>query len=327
MNGENGRVYKFSDFVEQHGPQLPGTPPSLTLTFNDAAARAQEGLSPRQPHSDGHRLLAEAFIAQTFLRKLGTLIGQNFPGSVFNVGPPKDADRAIDKIGAKNKKLEEQKGAPLTEEERADLSDNCDFSRAMVGLRSLDQIRQAIEVFGSRGFAALEHNDQTMEFLICDTHDTFSYPDDEKKPGYRNLDVKIAVPLGNDSYHVCELQFIHEGTRAAYKQSHIDMETERLARKRAEMIEESLKITMNDLNKARLESSTAKIIALEDQEQALYQEYDDNTASYREARHNRAKTNIEAALSCGLDELRKDGKTIVAPPAPKGPMPSHAVFA
>lgn len=327
MSDATGRVYKFSELAEPHGPQVSGAAPSLTLSFNDAANRAREGLSPRQPHSEGHRLLAEAFIAQTFLRKLGTLIGKNFPESVFNVGPPKDADRAVDKIAAKNKKLEEQKGAPLSEDERADLSDNCDFSRAMVGLRSLDQIRKAIEIFGNRGFSALENEGQTIEFLICDVHDTFSYPDDEKKPGYRNLDVKIAVPLGDDSYHVCELQFIHEDTRAAYKQSHLDMETERLARKRAEMIEESLKITMNDLNKARLEKSAGKILALEEREQALYQEYDDNTASYREARHNRAKMNIEAALGCGLDELRKDGKTISAAASPKGPAPSHATLA
>lgn len=291
MSAQRRPVLKFSDLAE-----APASTPDDNLlrppsTFKDTVNRAFAGLPPRQADAEREQLIAKGFIAQTFLKKLQPFLEHNFPGIVFHIGPPKDMERAEEKTRLKDK----------------DLSFNCDFSRAMGGLRDLKQIRHAIECFGQRGFVALENADgKKIEFFICDTDDTFSYPDDDKKPGLRNLDIKIAVPMGNRSFHICEFQLIHEGARDAYTKSHLSMEAERLAHKRAAMIENALSITMDAITIARMEKDAEMLAMLEEQQADLDQEYAENALTGAGAREERRNTNIRAAEKCGLDALRKD---------------------
>lgn len=194
---------------------------SLSEVFQNAAS----GTAPKQPHADGDLLIAEAFIAQETLKKIGILIRAQMQGS-FEIGPEKDLARAKAKT-----------------RERGDLALNCDFSRARVLLRDNAQIKKAIDLFGQAGPVTLGKGSKAIEFTIVDVDNTFSRPS-AKKPGLCNLDVKIALPItlenGEESYHICELQFLHKGTKATYDKSHAIYEEARSELIRRQYIENAM---------------------------------------------------------------------------------------
>ena len=196
---------------------------SLSSLFNAVAA----GRPPKQPHADGDLLIAEAFIAQETLRKIGAQIRDQLQGQ-FEVGPEKDLARAKAKT-----------------RERGDLALNCDFSRARVLLKDVPQIRKAIELFGKKGPVTLGKAGRAVDFHIVDVDNTFTHPS-PKKPGLCNLDVKIAFPItlesGEESYHICEVQFLHKGTRATYDKSHKIYEQARSELIRRQFIENAMEL-------------------------------------------------------------------------------------
>jgi hypothetical protein len=201
----------------------PAAPSRRSLS--EAFAAAAAGAPPRQPHNDGDLLIAEAFIAQETLKKIGRLVNSDLHG-IFEIGPEKDLARAK----AKTK-------------ERGDLALNCDFSRARVLLRDVEQIKKAIDLFGQTGLTRLGKGDKAIEVNIVDVDNTFSRPS-PKKPGLCNLDVKIALPItldtGEESYHICEVQFLHKGTKATYKKSHEIYEEARSELIRRQFIENAM---------------------------------------------------------------------------------------
>lgn len=205
----------------QDGTETPAPRRSLREVF----AAAATGESPRQPHADGDLLIAEAFIAQESLQKIGKLVRSQLNG-IFEIGPEKDLARAK----AKTK-------------ERGDLALNCDFSRARVLLRDVEQIKKAIDIFGQAGRATLGKGDKAIDLHIVDVDNTFSRPS-PKKPGLCNLDVKIALPItlesGEESYHICEIQFLHKGTKAVYNKSHEIYEEARSELLRRQFIENAM---------------------------------------------------------------------------------------
>lgn len=194
---------------------------SMSDLFNAVAV----GAPPKQPHADGDLLIAEAFIAQETLKKIGSHIRSQLQGN-FEVGPEKDLARAK----AKTK-------------ERGDLALNCDFSRARVLLKDIAQIRKAIDLFGQSGPVSLGKEGKSVEFHIVDVDNTFTRPN-PKKPGLCNLDVKIAFPItlhnGEESYHVCEVQFLHKGAKSVYDKSHKIYEEARSELIRRQFIENAM---------------------------------------------------------------------------------------
>lgn len=193
--------------------------------LSDVFAAAAAGAPPRQPHNNGDLLIAEAFIAQETLKKIGKLVNSELNG-IFEIGPEKDLARAK----AKTK-------------DRGDLALNCDFSRARVLLRDVEQIKKAIDLFGKAGPTQLGKDNKALNLHIVDVDNTFSRPS-PKKPGLCNLDVKIVLPItletGEESYHICEIQFLHKGTKAIYKKSHEIYEEARSELIRRQYIENAM---------------------------------------------------------------------------------------
>lgn len=245
---------------------------SLSALFNALAA----GAPPRQPHAEGDLLIAEAFIAQETLEKIGAQIRNQLKGQ-FQIGPEKDLARAKAKT-----------------RERGDLALNCDFSRARVLLRDLPQIRKAIELFGKTGPVTLGDNARAVGFHIVDVDNTFSRPS-PKKPGLCNLDVKIAFPItlenGEESYHICEIQFLHKGTRAIYDKSHKIYEQARSELIRRQFIENAMEMVGCAETLRNLEKRWKKADTL-----------------YNELMQQREDLNTGIARKLGLDTLAEDGR-------------------
>jgi hypothetical protein len=214
----NAQLAYSNDEAAKHA-----TPARRSLSEVFAAAAA--GAPPRQPHNDGNLLIAEAFIAQETLKKIGRLVNSDLNG-IFEIGPEKDLARAKAKT-----------------RERGDLALNCDFSRARVLLRDVEQIKKAIDLFGQPGPTTLGKGDKGIALNVVDVDNTFSRPS-PKKPGLCNLDVKIALPItldnGEESYHICEIQFLHKGTKAVYKKSHEIYEEARSELIRRQYIENAM---------------------------------------------------------------------------------------
>lgn len=241
---------------------------SLADVFKSAA----EGAPPRQPHAEGDLLIAEAFIAQETLKKIGALIRNAMQGS-FEVGPEKDLARAKAKT-----------------RERGDLSLNCDFSRARVLLRDITQIKKAIDLFGRTGPVTLGKDSKAVDFTIVDVDNTFSRPS-PKKPGLCNLDVKIALPItlenGEESYHICELQFLHKGTKAVYDKSHAIYEEARSELIRRQYIENAMDMAGCAETARNLEKRWKKA-----------------DKNYADLMQKREDLNVGIARKLGLDTLR-----------------------
>lgn len=241
---------------------------SLTEAFNAAAA----GAPPRQPHANGELLITEAFIAQESLEKIGKLLRTEMKGQ-FEIGPAKDLGRAM----AKTK-------------EKGDLALNCDFSRARVLLKDLNQIKKAIDIFGRPGEATLGKGADAMTLNILDVDNTFSKPS-AKKPGLCNLDVKIALPItldtGEESYHICEVQFLHKGTKAVYEKSHKVYEEARSELIRRQYFE-------NAMDMAGCPETVRN----------LEKKWHASDKKYNDLMQKRGALNTEIAAKLGLDTLR-----------------------
>lgn len=255
---------------------------SLSRLFNELAA----GSPPKQPHADGDLLIAEAFIAQETLDKIGAQIRNQLKGQ-FEIGPEKDLARAKAKT-----------------RERGDLALNCDFSRARVLLRDLPQIQKAIDLFGKTGPVTLGNTAKAVDFHIVDVDNTFTRPS-PKKPGLCNLDVKIAFPItlenGENSYHICEIQFLHKGTRATYDKSHKIYEQARSELIRRQFIENAMEMVGCPETVRNLEKRWKKADKL-----------------YSELMQEREELNIGIARKLGLDTLAGND-TPDAAPAVKNP--------
>ncbi len=195
---------------------------TLTHAFNRAAA----GLQPRQPHADGQSLIAEAYIAQETLKQVGEALTTMLPKSEFEIGPEKDLERAMEKVAKKDTDAAADKNPTRAMERAAErdnaLAENCDFSRAR-HFTTIAQMKTMIDMFGQRGPVNLSHEGKKINLHVLDVDNTFSTPN-PKKPGLCNLDVKLLVPFtlesGEETYHVCELQFILKNMRKGWDQSH-----------------------------------------------------------------------------------------------------------
>lgn len=255
-------------FNDDQDRTVPPGRRSLSEVFQNAAA----GIAPKQPHADGDLLIAEAFIAQETLKKIGTLIRASMQG-VFEIGPEKDLARAKAKT-----------------RERGDLALNCDFSRARVLLRDNAQIKKAIDLFGQTGPVTLGKENKAITFTIVDVDNTFSRPS-AKKPGLCNLDVKIALPItlenGEKSYHICELQFLHKGTKAVYDKSHAIYEEARSELIRRQYIENAMDMAGCPETARNLEKRWKKA-----------------DKSYADLMQKREDLNVGIARKLGLETLR-----------------------
>ncbi len=255
-------------FNDGEGRTIPAPRRSLSEVFQSVAS----GAPPQQPHADGDLLIAEAFIAQESLKKIGALLRASMQGS-FEIGPEKDLARAKAKT-----------------RERGDLALNCDFSRARMLLRDVEQIKKAIDLFGQAGPVTLGKGSKAIEFTIVDVDNTFSRPS-PKKPGLCNLDVKIALPItlenGEDSYHICELQFLHKGTKAVYDKSHAIYEEARSELIRRQYIENAMDMAGCPETARNLEKRWKKA-----------------DKSYADLMQKREDLNVGIARKLGLDTLR-----------------------
>ena len=203
--------------------QTKGAIPPERRRLSDVFRDCANGLPPRQPHADGDLLITEAFIAQENLRKIGSYI-KAMLGCGFELGPAKDLDRAKEKSRAKLTKDTESDSTPSDAEARKEdgLERNCDFSRARGLLNGTERIKKAIDLFGQRGPVTLKNGNKSLTLHVVDVDNSFSDPN-PKKANLRNLDIKLAVPItlqdGSETYHICEIQFIHKGAKKAYAQS------------------------------------------------------------------------------------------------------------
>jgi hypothetical protein len=263
---------------------------SLSHAFNRAAA----GLKPQQPHADGQNLITEGFIAQETLKQVGEALSAILPQSEFEIGPEKDLERAMKKVAEKN----------------TDLSENCDFSRAR-HFTSVAQMKTMIDMFGQRGAVTIQHEGKEINLHVLDVDNTFTTPN-PKKPGLCNLDIKLLVPFtlesGEETYHVCELQFILKNMRKGWDRSHEAYCESRQHAKRIEFLENAMEILGTNSGSAfrRLEAEHASTVE-----------------KFQQAEERRRENNIKNAKKAGADRLagyqpcRKDSAENVAPATPK----------
>lgn len=243
-------------------------------TLVHAFTRAASGLKPQQPHASGELLIAEGFIAQEILKQVGEALSTMLPNSEFEIGPEKDLVRAMKKVAQKN----------------TDLSENCDFSRARHFI-SLAQARTMIDMFGQRGALTLQHEGKDINLHVVDVDNTFATPN-PKKPGLCNLDVKLMVPFtlenGEETYHVCELQFILKNMRKGWDKSHKDYEDARQHTKRIEYLENAMEVLGTNSGTAfrRLEAEHGVMVQ-----------------KLQEAEERRKENNIKNAKKAGAAQL------------------------
>jgi len=194
----------FSEVLEAPPAPARAALPRMTLAqmFNKVA----NGEEPQQPLANGRALLADAELAADVMKQVGTALAE-MTGGTYLRGPAKDLERAEAKAKIKNK----------TSERAIDLSYNYDYARFCIPLRNNNQIRHAIDIFHSPGTIRLANG---LKLHVLDVDNTF-IKENPKKPGLRNLDLKIAVPItlkdGTDSYHIVELQFRNKGAEKAYE--------------------------------------------------------------------------------------------------------------
>lgn len=93
----------------------------------------------------------------------------------------------------------------------------------MFFLKDMDVVQKAVDIFSRRGTVNLSAPGaaNTYPVHILDVDNSFSTPS-AKKPGFHNLDIKIAVPIsvdGVESYHIMEVQFRLKSSAKAYEAS------------------------------------------------------------------------------------------------------------
>lgn len=243
----------------------------------EAFERAALGLKPLQPHNNPTLLLSEAFNGQVFLKKLGRMLVDMFDEDPdekkFEIGPAKDLKRAQKKMSSKRRGIEE----------------NTDFARSRK-FGTVEQIKFMIDKFGQRGTTVLRHKEEELTVHVVDVDNTFFIPD-PKKPGLRNLDVKILVQFnlknGEETYHIAEFQGILDAMQEAWTQSHDYLEDERLHWERVESLQLALENSQEDT-----EAFAGLIV-----------EYQEAVASLNAAKRAREKTNVIAFRRSEAAEL------------------------
>lgn len=234
-------------------------------------------------------LYDDAAIAQCAMDRIGAFLAERFESEYTPRAKPKNRDRVIEKADQRY---------------RGDYSYVSDLACGMLKMpqhRIGDVIDQLCG--DNPDSRALRGALADMGVVVMDrVENRISFPD---KSDMRNLATKLAVEItredGRKTYHVCELQCVHEKAAPLYKKSHDHFEVMRSAKVEYQRAE--AKRLRLEAEQARLaEGGTPCYRALRQLDRQLGQaqeSYDTHRAVYEQFQQKRAEANREATRITG----------------------------
>ncbi len=166
-------------------------------------------VEPRQPHDCLNELVTESHIARTiFDRQILPLLTDFLSARRPVLGPEKNPGRVEDKVASKLKIAPAQLDSYKASGE-IHFGMNCDFSRSMQPVGTMNFIQRASDAFQGRGMLTLSRNDGSspIQIYILDVENGF-IKEVSHKPNLMRINLKLAVPIilknGTETFHVLE---------------------------------------------------------------------------------------------------------------------------
>lgn len=250
-------------------------------------------LALRDPLSQKKNLDAlydDAAIAQRAMDRIGAFLAERFESEYTPRAKPKNRDRVIEKVGQRY---------------RGDYSYISDLACGMLKMPQ-HRIKDVLDQLcgDNRDSRRLRDALADMGVVVMDrVENRISYPD---KSDMRNLATKLAVEItrkdGHKTYHVCELQCVHERAAPLYKRSHDHFEVMRTAKAEYQRAEaKRLRVEAEQLRLASGDGTPCyrALRQLERQLEQAQEAYTAHRTVYEEFQQKRAEANREATRVTG----------------------------